>query len=155
VRHESCAEHQRVMYPHAGAGKHMLFEGSSDQVLQTLDKPHLFFENIRGLDGTGQIIGISDTGIDWDNCFFWESARSPNFPERGQPPPFNLVDMSRRKIIAYYFLGDCSLCGMCPTQVAADRKQFAPPNSLLLAKSVFLPHFNQISSRFRLILISK
>ncbi len=23
-----------------------------------------------------QIVGVADTGIDWDNCFFWESAYS-------------------------------------------------------------------------------
>jgi hypothetical protein len=29
------------------------------------------------LTGRGeQIVGVADTGIDWDNCFFWESAYS-------------------------------------------------------------------------------
>ena len=27
-----------------------------------------------GLDGTGQVIGISDTGLDTDNCYFWDAS---------------------------------------------------------------------------------
>ncbi|KAF5838502.1 peptidase S8/S53 domain-containing protein, partial [Dunaliella salina] len=26
-----------------------------------------------GLDGTGQIVGVADTGLDMDSCFFWDS----------------------------------------------------------------------------------
>lgn len=27
-----------------------------------------------GLDGTGQVIGVSDTGLDTDNCYFWDAT---------------------------------------------------------------------------------
>ena len=60
----------------AGSGKRILFEGQGDESLHKRDKPDTFFENQRRLDGRGQIIAITDTGIDWDNCFVWESARS-------------------------------------------------------------------------------
>ena len=47
----------------------------------------------RGLHGEGQIVGIGDTGIDHDNCFF-------NDPRR--PVPINKVDSEHRKIVAYW-----------------------------------------------------
>eukprot|EP00761_Pharyngomonas_kirbyi_P005282 gb/GECH01005287.1/.p1 GENE.gb/GECH01005287.1/~~gb/GECH01005287.1/.p1 ORF type:complete len:967 (+),score=205.39 gb/GECH01005287.1/:1-2901(+) len=45
-----------------------------------------------GITGKGQIVGVGDTGIDWDNCFFYD-------PEH--PVPFNTIDKSHRKIISY------------------------------------------------------
>ena len=56
----------------------------------------------RGLHGEGQIIAFTDTGVDYDSCFFAE-------PDRSRPPintsvDGNNVDLSRRKIIAYDFL---------------------------------------------------
>jgi hypothetical protein len=56
----------------------------------------------RGIHGEGQIIAFTDTGVDYDSCFFAEADRSR--------PPVNLtvagstVDLNRRKIIAYDFL---------------------------------------------------
>lgn len=47
----------------------------------------------RGLTGEGQIIGIGDTGIDWDMCFFNDSS---------VPLPINKIDMRHRKIVGYY-----------------------------------------------------
>ncbi len=29
---------------------------------------------------------FSETGIDWDNCYFWESEGSKTFVDRGKPP---------------------------------------------------------------------
>jgi len=59
-----------------------------------------------GLHGEGQIIAILDTGLDWDSCFFAEAD--------GSAPPYNLrvtdtvVNMARRKVIAYDFLYSCA-----------------------------------------------
>jgi len=47
----------------------------------------------KGLTGSGQIIGISDTGVDADMCFFYDS-------EQGLPG--ETVNLAQRKIIAYH-----------------------------------------------------
>lgn len=60
--------------------------------------------------GQGEIVGVLDTGLDWDSCYFAE-------PD-GSPPPVNTidpdgtlqrsnVDPTRRKVIAYDFLFSC------------------------------------------------
>lgn len=59
-----------------------------------------------GLHGEGQIIAVLDTGLDWDSCFFAEAD--------GSAPPYNLrvtdtvVNLARRKVIAYDFLYSCA-----------------------------------------------
>jgi len=115
-------EHRRQQFPHAAAGKKILFEGAGQKALNSLNKPDQSFARTRQLDGRGEIIGISDTGIDWDNCYVWESTKSATFLERGQKPPLNVVDMARRKIVGYDFLSDCNVCAMCLHQVGPDRK---------------------------------
>jgi hypothetical protein len=47
-----------------------------------------------GLDGSGEVIGLADSGIDWDHCAF--------SPDSGHPPPLNTFNVSRKKIIAYF-----------------------------------------------------
>jgi subtilisin family serine protease len=47
----------------------------------------------QGYTGKGQIVGIGDTGIDWDNCYFSDGMR---------PPAFQSVDLNHRKIVGYY-----------------------------------------------------
>lgn len=46
-----------------------------------------------GLTGKGQVVGVSDSGIDMDNCYFWDSKGSFNAD--------GSVDQSRRKIVKY------------------------------------------------------
>eukprot|EP00588_Corethron_pennatum_P022092 CAMPEP_0194313632 /NCGR_PEP_ID=MMETSP0171-20130528/10485_1 /TAXON_ID=218684 /ORGANISM="Corethron pennatum, Strain L29A3" /LENGTH=880 /DNA_ID=CAMNT_0039068663 /DNA_START=260 /DNA_END=2901 /DNA_ORIENTATION=- len=46
-----------------------------------------------GLDGTGQVIALSDTGLDVDNCYFWDSLRV--LTKNGT------TDYSQRKVIQY------------------------------------------------------
>ena len=51
---------------------------------------------VRGDGGGAQIVGVADTGIDWDNCFFWESAysqvdRQIRAVRGGSPPPPSLL----------------------------------------------------------------
>jgi subtilisin family serine protease len=46
-----------------------------------------------GLHGEGQVLGIGDTGVDHDNCFFSDSQRAV---------PIGRIDPSHRKIVAYW-----------------------------------------------------
>jgi len=80
-----------------------------------------------GLTGKGQVIAVSDSGLDTDNCYFWdatgevakdgvstESAMATNdrkfikliFLLHVTIP--QSVDMSRRKVVQYVALGDSS-----------------------------------------------
>lgn len=43
-----------------------------------------------GLDGTGQVVGVIDTGIDMSSCYF-----------DGTSTPYNTIDTSQRKVIQY------------------------------------------------------
>ncbi len=47
----------------------------------------------RGIDGTGETVAVSDTGVDSDNCYFYD-------PEKPQPVGFTF-DASARKIDQY------------------------------------------------------
>ena len=95
------------------------------------------------------MLSVADTGIHWDNCYFWESANAATFRDRGLPPPFDFTDVARRKIVGYTYLPDCALCGMCPKEVGPDRKEFRAPGGLLMAKSsltYFFPLDSSLSS---------
>jgi hypothetical protein len=48
-----------------------------------------------GLDGAGEVIGLADSGVDWDHCAF---APDP-------PLPLNTANISKTKIIAYFAAG--------------------------------------------------
>lgn len=48
----------------------------------------------RGLQGQGQILGIADTGVSMNLCFFWDELH---------PVPFNTVNLLHRKIISYQY----------------------------------------------------
>jgi hypothetical protein len=56
-----------------------------------------------GLDGTGQIVGIGDTGIDELSCFFRNSDSSKVARSTYDAPTF---DLSKRKVIQYIAYGD-------------------------------------------------
>lgn len=62
----------------------------------------------QGLLGEGEIIGISDSGVDPDTCWFEDPAGLPtvsSVPATGQDRAPMPVDASRRKIIGYNLLG--------------------------------------------------
>ena len=45
-----------------------------------------------GLTGEGEVIGISDTGIDMNNCYFYDADHSP---------PYNVYNPLHRKVVYY------------------------------------------------------
>lgn len=61
-----------------------------------------------GILGDGQIVGVLDTGIDPDMCFFRDTSNG--LPPRNECNGGTTVDLSQRKVIAVDFLwsGDCS-----------------------------------------------
>ncbi len=61
-----------------------------------------------GLYGQGQIVGVVDTGIDPDMCFFRDP--SAGLPPRNECDGGTVVDNSQRKVIAVDFLasGECA-----------------------------------------------
>lgn len=50
-----------------------------------------------GLDGTGQVIGVADTGLDMNVCFLSDSQA---------PTPFNTVTQNHRKLVTYITYAD-------------------------------------------------
>lgn len=78
-----------------------------------------------GIDGSGEIVAVLDTGLDWDSCFFAEAD--------GSVPPVNTVGPDgrllwnnvathRRKVVAYDFLYSCTAFPSAPgCDSAADR----------------------------------
>ncbi|MBN2056117.1 S8 family serine peptidase, partial [bacterium] len=51
----------------------------------------------QGIHGEGQIVGLADTGVDIDMCYFWDST---------QGLPDETVNLLQRKVIAYHSLID-------------------------------------------------
>lgn len=51
----------------------------------------------KGLTGEGEVIGVGDTGIDYNTCFFHDPRHSV---------PFNRIDMRHRKIVGYFTHAD-------------------------------------------------
>ena len=56
-----------------------------------------------GLDGSGQIIGVSDTGIDENNCFFRDSVHGKVIKSTIEDPK---IDPNNRKIVEYITYSD-------------------------------------------------
>jgi hypothetical protein len=53
-----------------------------------------------GLDGTGQTVSVSDTGVKHSNCYFHDTGKST---------PINKEDMSHRKIVGYFAHADADV----------------------------------------------
>ena len=53
------------------------------------------------ITGSGQIIGISDSGLDYDCCFFWDSVRGAPPEDSGLPSSVS-PDYDQRKVIVYH-----------------------------------------------------
>jgi subtilisin family serine protease len=61
---------------------------------------HLFWQ--AGLDGKGQIIGIGDSGIDMNSCYF----RDPANPFNPSPDSKEWISPNHRKVVYYYGIAD-------------------------------------------------
>lgn len=53
-----------------------------------------------GLDGAGQVVALSDTGMDTDNCYFWDTRKEISKDQS------NRFDLSIRKVVQYVARGD-------------------------------------------------
>jgi subtilisin family serine protease len=53
-----------------------------------------------GLDGLGQVVALSDTGLDTDNCYFWDAKTQVNKDKSG------IFNIDVRKVVQYVALGD-------------------------------------------------
>jgi hypothetical protein len=53
-----------------------------------------------GLDGLGQVVALSDTGIDTDSCYFWDSRKEILKDKSG------IFNLDIRKVVQYVALGD-------------------------------------------------
>jgi subtilisin family serine protease len=56
-----------------------------------------------GIQGRGQVVGIADTGIDYDNCLFRDPAmpQPPRCSGTGHVQTAGCIDSSHRKIVTY------------------------------------------------------
>jgi subtilisin family serine protease len=50
-----------------------------------------------GLDGKDQLVAVSDTGVDTDNCYFWDSVNADHFQPDGS------YYAQQRKVVEYTF----------------------------------------------------
>lgn len=57
----------------------------------------------KGLDGRGQVVGVGDSGIDMDSCYFTD----PLVPFDNSARRF--TSSTHRKVVSYYGLGDPSM----------------------------------------------
>ena len=56
-----------------------------------------------GLNGTGQVVAVSDTGLDGDNCYFHDEGQFIAFSDSGQE-----VNLNHRKLVQYVTYQDNS-----------------------------------------------
>lgn len=76
--------------------KNILLTRYANGVVQSGD-PDVLPLYAANLTGAGQVIGIADTGLDSQSCFFYDEAI---------PTPYNYVDKDHRKIIYYKTVSD-------------------------------------------------
>ena len=74
---------------------------ATDWVLQTNVTGSLRYWNAN-LNGTGQVIGIADTGVDYDNAQFRQSVTQV---VRAGGDIYNVTDPARRKVVRYLDMG--------------------------------------------------
>ena len=61
------------------------------------DSTPFFFE---GLDGRGQVVAVSDTGVDVDNCYFWDRSAAAQRDRSGR------INRNARKVVQYFAFSD-------------------------------------------------
>ena len=76
-----------------------LLNAETDWVMQTnASGDYRYWTN--GLDGRGQVVGIADTGVDYDGAQFRQSSAAITIGDL-----YNATDASRRKIVRYVNMG--------------------------------------------------
>ena len=68
-------------------------------IVQSGDKDETPFFDAR-IDGGGQVVALSDTGLDTDNCYFWDATASVAKRQS------NSFDRDVRKVIQYFSFAD-------------------------------------------------
>ena len=93
------AMHKEVCFIH-GYQPIQLRNDVSSGIVQSGNRHSRPFHDI-GIDGTGQVVAVSDTGLDVDNCYFYD----PNHPVA---PSKNAEDfnLEARKIVQYFAFAD-------------------------------------------------
>src|SRR2546426_531190 len=71
----------------------------TDWVIQT-NSSNLYRYWTNGLDGNGQVIGMADTGLDYDGASFRNSTTTITIGDI-----YNTTDMNRRKVVRYVDMG--------------------------------------------------
>ena len=67
--------------------------GNGAGLLQTFNPTSTpFYSATPALDGSGQIVGVADTGLDMSSCFFSDPGKSV---------PYNTIDQTHRKVVQY------------------------------------------------------
>jgi subtilisin family serine protease len=75
-------------------GANIIVQGSGDFSLSPPEVTPIWDRNITG---AGEIVSVADTGLDFDNCFFYD----PDHPvER------DVVNFENRKVVAYFVVGN-------------------------------------------------
>src|SRR5207249_7025238 len=65
-----------------------------------------------GLNGSGQVIGMADTGLDYDGASFRQSAGAITLGDI-----YNTTNMNRRTLVRYVNMGDLTGDLTCPVVV--------------------------------------
>jgi len=75
------------------------WNAETDWVIQT-NSSNLYRYWTNGLDGNGQVIGMADTGLDYDGASFRNSTTTITIGDI-----YNTTDMNRRKVVRYVDMG--------------------------------------------------
>lgn len=89
----------------------------------------------KGLTGEGEVVGVGDTGIDYNTCFFHDPRHSV---------PFNRIDMRHRKIVGYFtHADDRDYIDGHGTHVAG----------IVVGDSAEMPQFNGVQSKAKVVFV--
>ena len=68
-----------------------------------------------GIDGTGEVVAISDSGVDIDNCYFYDPNTNKNGPVGSPTGPGPLVDLSLSNMMWRLVTAETPIVVMEPT----------------------------------------
>ena len=111
-----------------------------------------------GLKGENQVVSVSDTGLDMNNCYFWDKTGQVSADKKGT------VDLDRRKVVQYFPFQDDSdqelghgthVTGTIAGRKAKDGKKELDGYADGIAKSAKIAFFDIGDSNGRLLLPNK